>query len=62
MSDDRLLVVPKENYVIKQPVFFAATHEDYICVPKVALVTMKDVCPNLTVRDYQTDHVCIHPL
>ncbi|KAJ7794064.1 alpha/beta-hydrolase [Mycena olivaceomarginata] len=42
MSDDRLLVVPKENYVIKQPVFFAATHEDYICVPKVALVSMKD--------------------
>ncbi|KAJ6593070.1 Alpha/Beta hydrolase protein [Mycena capillaripes] len=54
VHDDKL--VSKENYVIKQPVFFAATHEDYICVPKVALVTMKDVCPNLTVRDYQTDH------
>ncbi|KAJ7493644.1 alpha/beta-hydrolase [Mycena latifolia] len=54
VNDDKL--VPKENYVIKQPVFFAAAHEDYICVPKVALVTMKDVCPNLTVRDYQTDH------
>jgi hypothetical protein len=22
------------------------------------LFTMKDVCPDLTVRDYQTDHVC----
>ncbi|KAJ7640194.1 Alpha/Beta hydrolase protein [Mycena rosella] len=54
VNDDKL--VPKENYIIKQPVFFAATHEDYICVPKVALVTMKDVCPILTVRDYQTDH------
>ncbi|KAJ7183540.1 alpha/beta-hydrolase [Mycena filopes] len=54
VEDDKL--VPKENHVIKQPVFFAATHEDYICVPKVALVSMKDVCPNFTVRDYQTDH------
>ncbi|KAJ7156541.1 Alpha/Beta hydrolase protein [Mycena crocata] len=53
-EDDKL--APKDNYIIKQPVFFAATHEDYICVPKVALITMKDVCPNLTVRDYQTDH------
>ncbi|KAJ7131958.1 Alpha/Beta hydrolase protein [Mycena filopes] len=48
--------VPKENYVIQQPVFFAAAHEDYICVPKLALLSMKDLCPNLTVKDYQTGH------
>ncbi|KAJ7121620.1 epoxide hydrolase [Mycena epipterygia] len=53
-EDDKL--VPKENYIIKQPVFFAAAHEDYVCAPKVGLVMMKDVCPNLTVRDYQTSH------
>ncbi|KAJ7121610.1 Alpha/Beta hydrolase protein [Mycena epipterygia] len=53
-ADDKL--VPKENYVIKQPVFFAAAHEDYICVPKIGLFTTKDACPNLTVRDYQTNH------
>ncbi|KAJ7620474.1 Alpha/Beta hydrolase protein [Mycena polygramma] len=52
--DDRF--VPRENYIIKQPVFFGAAHKDYICVAKVALVGMKDLCPNLTVRDYQTDH------
>ncbi|KAJ7023605.1 Alpha/Beta hydrolase protein [Mycena alexandri] len=53
-QDDKL--APKENYIIKQPVFFAAAHEDHICVPKAVLFTMKDSCPNLTVRDYQTDH------
>jgi hypothetical protein len=52
------LVVPKENYIIKQPVFFGGGHEDYVCVPKAMLFTMKDVCPNLTVREYQTGHVC----
>ncbi|KAJ7620486.1 alpha/beta-hydrolase [Mycena polygramma] len=49
-------LVPKENYIVKQPVFFAAAHKDYICVPKVAQGGMKKSCPNLTVRDYQTDH------
>lgn len=58
-AENSFLVVPKENYIIKQPVFFAAAHEDYICAPKVGLVTMKDACPNLTVRDYQASHVCV---
>ncbi|KAJ6474022.1 alpha/beta-hydrolase [Mycena vitilis] len=49
-------LVPKENYILKQPVFFAAAHEDYICPPQVALDGMRKWCPNLTVRDYQTDH------
>ncbi|KAJ6626483.1 Alpha/Beta hydrolase protein [Mycena sp. CBHHK59/15] len=53
-QDDKL--APKENYIIKQPVFFGAAHEDYICIAKAVLITMKDSCPNLTVRDYQTDH------
>ncbi|KAJ7244035.1 Alpha/Beta hydrolase protein [Mycena rebaudengoi] len=54
MHDDRL--VPKENYVIKQPVFWAAAHQDYVCVPKASLLALQGFCPNLTVRDYQTDH------
>ncbi|KAJ7288891.1 Alpha/Beta hydrolase protein [Mycena rebaudengoi] len=53
-ADNKL--VPKENYIIKQPVFFGGGHEDYVCVPKAMLFTMKDVCPNLTVREYQTGH------
>ncbi|KAJ7151872.1 Alpha/Beta hydrolase protein [Mycena crocata] len=54
-EDDKL--APKENYVIKQPVFYGAALEDHVAVPKIALFTMKDVCPDLTVREYQTDHV-----
>ncbi|KAJ7121598.1 Alpha/Beta hydrolase protein [Mycena epipterygia] len=53
-ADDKL--VPKENYIIKQPVFFGAALEDRIAIAKFALMGMKDACPNLTVREYQTDH------
>ncbi|KAJ7151884.1 Alpha/Beta hydrolase protein [Mycena crocata] len=51
-----LSVAPKENYVIKQSVFYGAALEDYVSVPEVALFGMQDVCPNLTVREYQTGH------
>ncbi|KAJ7121590.1 Alpha/Beta hydrolase protein [Mycena epipterygia] len=54
VEDDKL--VPKENYMIKHPVFFGAAQQDYVCTPQVALTTMKDACPALTVRDYQTGH------
>ncbi|KAJ7183541.1 Alpha/Beta hydrolase protein [Mycena filopes] len=53
-EDDKL--VPKENYIIQQPVFFGAAQEDYVSTPEVALVGMQHVCPNLTVRTYQTGH------
>ncbi|KAJ7160633.1 Alpha/Beta hydrolase protein [Mycena crocata] len=53
-EDDKL--APKENYVIKQPVFFAAAHEDYVCDPIVGLNNMRDLCPDLTVREYHTGH------
>ncbi|KAF7374032.1 hypothetical protein MSAN_00283900 [Mycena sanguinolenta] len=53
-EDDKL--VPKENYVIKQPVFFAATLNDHICPPEVGLVSLKPGCPNLTIKEYHTDH------
>ncbi|KAJ7658169.1 hypothetical protein DFH06DRAFT_1327455 [Mycena polygramma] len=52
--DDKL--APKENYIIKQPVFFGAAHQDYVCVANVAIVGMQTSCRNLTVKDYQTDH------
>ncbi|KAJ7840987.1 alpha/beta-hydrolase [Mycena leptocephala] len=53
-EDDKL--VPKENYIIKQPVFFAATLNDYICRPEWGLLTLKPGCPNLTIKEYHTDH------
>ncbi|KAJ7310746.1 hypothetical protein DFH08DRAFT_718602, partial [Mycena albidolilacea] len=55
------LMVPKENYIIKQPVFFAATLNDHICRPEVGLVSLKPGCPNLTIKEYDTDHVRTHP-
>lgn len=58
VADRLFLVVPKENYIIKQPVFYAAALEDRIAISSLAVMGMKPVCPNLTVREYQTDHVC----
>ncbi|KAJ6579651.1 alpha/beta-hydrolase [Mycena vulgaris] len=62
-ADDKL--APPENYSIKKPVFLAAADEDYICVPKAAILSMSTPsigqppvapCPNLTVVHYKTDH------
>ncbi|KAF7365963.1 hypothetical protein MVEN_00471800 [Mycena venus] len=53
-EDDKL--VPKENYIIKQPVFFAATLDDHVCRPEIGLFSLKPGCPNLTIKEYHTDH------
>ncbi|KAJ7599255.1 Alpha/Beta hydrolase protein [Mycena floridula] len=48
--------VPKENYKIIQPVFFAACLQDYIAIPKVQSLSITALCPNSTVKEYDTDH------
>ncbi len=48
--------IPKENYVIKQPVFFGGCKQDYICLSAPAIATIGQTCPNVTVREFESDH------
>lgn len=48
--------IPKENYVISEPVFFAACLKDAACVASDNKAIVQATCPNATVVDFDTGH------
>lgn len=48
--------IPKENYVISKPVFFAACLKDAPCVASENIATVQAMCPNATIVEFDTDH------
>jgi len=48
--------IPKENYVIAKPVFFAACLKDAPCVASENIATVQAMCPNATIVNFDTDH------
>ena len=48
--------VPKDNYIIKKPVFFAACSKDAACVASENADIIRALCPSATIVDFDTDH------
>lgn len=48
--------IPKENYVISKPVFFAACLKDAPCVASENVATIQATCPAATIVEFDTDH------
>ncbi|OCH86221.1 alpha/beta-hydrolase [Obba rivulosa] len=53
-EDDQKIL--HERYSIQQPVFFGACEKDYIFPPVLELAKIPKYCPNLTVKEFETDH------
>jgi soluble epoxide hydrolase/lipid-phosphate phosphatase len=49
-------VIPESSYAINKPVFFGAGKRDYICVVDGQVATAKKFCPDLVVKEYDSDH------
>ncbi|KAF4604589.1 hypothetical protein EYR40_003363 [Pleurotus pulmonarius] len=48
--------VPIRSPAISKPVFFGATTNDIICVPKPQIKLMKKACADLTVHEFEAGH------
>lgn len=49
--------IPKENYNIKQPVFFGGALQDCICLLSDAVkARTRQYCKDLTMREFDADH------
>jgi len=48
--------IPPERYGVQHPVFFAACKRDFLCSPALGLASTSKLCPNLTVKEFDTDH------
>ncbi len=48
--------IPIRSPAISKPVFFGATTNDIICVPKPQIKLMKKACADLTVHEFEAGH------
>ncbi|KAF9524731.1 alpha/beta-hydrolase [Crepidotus variabilis] len=48
--------IPKENYKVKKPTFFACCLNDAICLPALYETSMPPLVPQLTVHKYEAAH------
>ncbi|EMD40595.1 hypothetical protein CERSUDRAFT_121309 [Gelatoporia subvermispora B] len=48
--------IPAEKATIKQPVFFGACKQDFVCKPEIQLRDAQKFCPNLDVMEFDTGH------
>lgn len=53
---DTEIDIPKENYIISKPVFFAACLKDPACVASENTAIIQATCPNVTIVEFDTDH------
>ncbi|EMD40596.1 hypothetical protein CERSUDRAFT_148764 [Gelatoporia subvermispora B] len=56
MCVDDYKQIPQERYVVQKPVFFGACKKDFVCLPALGLANADKLCPNLTVKEFDTDH------
>ncbi|OCH86220.1 alpha/beta-hydrolase [Obba rivulosa] len=48
--------IPPERYAVQKPVFFGACKKDFVCLPALGLANADKLCPNITVKEFDTDH------
>ena len=48
--------IPKENYIIKKPVFFGAALKDAICAPEMGKIHHEQLCPKTTTAEINESH------
>jgi soluble epoxide hydrolase/lipid-phosphate phosphatase len=50
------VVIPESDYTIKKPVFLGGAKRDYICVIDGQVAAAKKYCPDLVIKEYDSDH------
>jgi soluble epoxide hydrolase/lipid-phosphate phosphatase len=50
------VVIPKSDYTIRKPVFLGGAKHDYIAIIDAQVATAKQYCPELVVKEYDSDH------
>ncbi|KAL5500922.1 hypothetical protein ACEPAH_9309 [Sanghuangporus vaninii] len=52
--------IPQDAFFVKQPVFFGATLRDPTSIPAEYIGIIKALCPNHTIRSFETGHWVLH--